>query len=94
VLTYPNTDRTCAVTGGYVYRGAAIPDLAGAYVFVDFCDGRLRWLRLRPDGSVDQGSLGPVVDNVASFGEDADGELYVLSLSGTVDRLVPARRDA
>jgi glucose/arabinose dehydrogenase len=88
---YPNeSGRTCAVTGGYVYRGRAIPSLVGAYVFADFCLGRLEYLRMEDERPVEHGVLGPVVPNLASFGEDADGELYVLSLSGTVQRLVPA----
>jgi glucose/arabinose dehydrogenase len=90
VFEYPTGEGTCAVTGGYVYRGQDIPELVGAYVFADFCRGRLDGFRLE-DGRV-QGhdELGPKVANVGSFGEDADGELYVLSLSGPVFRLVPA----
>jgi glucose/arabinose dehydrogenase len=89
VYEYPTGDGTCAVTGGYVYRGRDLPQLFGAYVFADFCRGRLEALRLR-DGQVrGHDDLGPTVANLASFGEDADGELYVLSLSGPVFRLVP-----
>jgi glucose/arabinose dehydrogenase len=91
VYVYPLEDRqTCAVTGGYVYRGAAIPSLVGAYVFADFCGGRIQFLRVEKGRAVEHGFLGPVVPNLASFGEDADGELYVLSLSGQVYRLAPA----
>jgi glucose/arabinose dehydrogenase len=91
VYVYPLEDRqTCAVTGGYVYRGAAIPSLVGAYVFADFCGGRIQFLRVENGRAVEHGFLGPVVPNLASFGEDADGELYVLSLSGQVYRLAPA----
>jgi glucose/arabinose dehydrogenase len=89
VYEYPTGDGTCAVTGGYVYRGRDIPQLFGTYVFADFCRGQLEALRLR-DGRVrGHDELGPTVANLASFGEDADGELYVLSLSGPVFRLVP-----
>ena len=89
VYEYPTGDGTCAVTGGYVYRGEDIPRLFGTYVFADFCRGQLEALRLR-DGRVrGHDELGPTVANLASFGEDADGELYVLSLSGPVFRLVP-----
>jgi glucose/arabinose dehydrogenase len=89
VYEYPTGDGTCAVTGGYVYRGRDIPQLVGAYVFADFCRGRLEAFRLR-DGRVrGHDELGPTVASLASFGEDADGELYVLSLSGPVFRLVP-----
>ena len=77
----------CVVTGGYVYRGAAIPDLVGGYVFADFCVGKLEILR--DDGEPTVADLGPTVQAVSSFGQDATGELYVLSLAGGVYRLVP-----
>jgi glucose/arabinose dehydrogenase len=90
VFTYRNeSGRTCAVTGGYVYRGRDIPSLVGDYVFADFCLGRLEFLRMANGRATEHGELGPVVPNLASFGEDAEGELYVLSLSGPVYRLVP-----
>jgi hypothetical protein len=89
VYEYPTGNGTCAVTGGYVYRGRDIPQLVGAYVFADFCRGRLEALRLRNGRVEGHDELGPTVANLASFGEDADGELYVLSLSGPVFRLVP-----
>jgi glucose/arabinose dehydrogenase len=90
VYEYPTGDGTCAVTGGYVYRGRDIPQLFGAYVFADFCRGRLEAFRLHNGRVVGHDELGPTVANLASFGEDANGELFVLSLSGPVFRLVPA----
>ncbi len=86
VYEYPHGG--CAITGGYVYRGEAIPDLVGAYVFADFCGGRLEAFVLRGGRAMGHRELGLSVDNLASFGEDAAGELYVLSLSGQVFRLV------
>jgi len=83
-------DHGCVVTGGYVYRGKAIRDLDGAYVFADFCAGGLEALRLQDGRVIDQHSLGSVVPNLSSFGEDAQGELYAMSLSGGVFRLAPA----
>ncbi len=82
-------DEGCSVTGGYVYRGRAIADLHGAYVFGDFCTSRLWGVQfgsnevLFRDFNVDVpgGAL-------ASFGEDAHGELYTLSLNGTIARIV------
>jgi glucose/arabinose dehydrogenase len=76
------------VIGGYVYRGSAIPELRGAYVFGDLFNPDLRLLVPRGN-SVRHLELGIQVDNLASFGEDHDGELYALSLSGPVYRLVP-----
>ena len=87
---YFHDGSVCAVTGGYVYRGEAIPGLRGAYVFGDFCRGRIEAIHLRNGSATEPVRLGPVVPNLASFGQDADGELYALSLSGDVYRLVPA----
>jgi glucose/arabinose dehydrogenase len=89
LATYANGKGACAVTGGYVYRGQRIPGLVGTYVFGDFCDGRLRALTRR-GGSVLIQQLSPRVDLLSSFGEDANGELYVFSLAGGVYRLEPA----
>ncbi len=81
----------CAVTGGFVYRGSAIPALQGAFLYSDFCSGFLRGF-LDIDGTVVQegnwelGELG----FVTSFGEDGFGELYVLSLDGHIRKIVPA----
>jgi glucose/arabinose dehydrogenase len=80
---------TCAIVGGYVYRGNAIPALRGAYLFSDYCAGTIRALRYEGGKVVQQRALGLEVGSLASFGEDQDGELYVLSLSGSVYRIVP-----
>lgn len=89
VEEYP-TGEGCAVTGGYVYRGSAIDGLQGAYLYGDFCAGFVRAIRVEDDEVVDRAELDVSLDQLVSFGEDADGELYVLSLSGPVQRLVPA----
>jgi glucose/arabinose dehydrogenase len=89
VLDYDHS-QGCAVTGGYVYRGAAIPALQGTYFYADYCQGWVRsfrfsdgratdgrdWRALRPNG------------NITSFGEDAAGEVYVLTQQGGVYRIV------
>ncbi len=89
VYEYPTSDG-CAVTGGYVYRGARMSDLAGAYLFGDFCNGQVRALRLTGGKVSEQRALGLEVPNLASFGEDHQGEVYALSLSGGVFRIDPA----
>jgi glucose/arabinose dehydrogenase len=76
----------CSVTGGHVYRGSALPELVGAYVFSDWCDGELRVL-LDDRGTVVAHPLGLAGERVVGFGRDADGELLVLELSGRVLRL-------
>jgi glucose/arabinose dehydrogenase len=90
VYEYPHDGGVCSVTGGYVYRGSEIPDLVGAYVFGDYCDGRLQAFVSRDGQVTGRRMLGPRVDGLAAFGQDAQGELYVCSLSGQVYKLVPA----
>ena len=78
----------CSITGGFVYRGAALPGLAGHYFFSDFCAGFLA--SLEPVGSGVVLHEWPIDDigNVLSFGMDAAGELYLLTSGGTVHRIV------
>ena len=81
----------CSVTGGYVYRGSAIPELQGHYFYGDFCQGWVRSLRYAAGAVTDQTqwpSLTPG-GSVLSFGEDAAGELYVLDQGGRVSKVVP-----
>ncbi len=71
----------CSVTGGYVYRGARIPALVGAYLFADFCDGQIRGFTVRNGRVRTLRALNQDPGNVVSFGQAADGELYVLTPS-------------
>ncbi len=95
-LTFPiaeyGHDAGCSVTGGYVYRGAAIPALQGQYFYGDFCAGFVRSLHV--DGGTASGDrewpeLAPG-DSITSFGQDADGEIYVVTAGGAVFRVAPA----
>ena len=70
---------TCSVTGGYVYRGSAIPDIRGHYFYSDYCAGFLRSFRYSNGAVVDKKDWGLTMGSVASFGVDIAGELYVLS---------------
>jgi glucose/arabinose dehydrogenase len=88
VYEYSHEEGGCTVTGGYVYRGSAIPDLYGAYVFGDYCLGRLEAIRVVRGRVVQHRELGPVIEGLSSFGEDARGELYAMSLAGGVYRIV------
>lgn len=91
VLDYPHSGGTCAVTGGYVYRGLAIPSLQGVYFYSDYCSGWVRSLKYLGGMATDPRDW-PTLSTgggVASFGEDAAGELYVLTANGTVYRIVP-----
>ncbi|MEM8706289.1 MAG: PQQ-dependent sugar dehydrogenase [Actinomycetota bacterium] len=94
VFVYPHgggTPSGCSITGGEVYRGTAIPELHGAYVFGDYCTSRL-WAISVATGEVVFRDLdaslpgGELVD----FASDPDGELVAMSLSGQVVRILPA----
>ena len=76
-----------AVIGGYVYRGSAIPALRGWYLFADYGSGRT-WAMDGPRGQARQISLGAGIAPVSSFGQDAAGNLYMLSLGGGVYEIV------
>jgi glucose/arabinose dehydrogenase len=86
-------DEGYSVTGGFVYRGQAIPALAGAYVFGDLGTAELWALAVDANGAVaGRADLGVGVDEgtLVSFFEDLDGELHVISIGGTISRLGPA----
>lgn len=82
-------DEASSITGGYVYRGGAIPTLAGSYVYGDFAMGTI-WA-LKPDGNSKPvpRKIASVSGGLASFGQGNDGELYVVEYSGQISKLVP-----
>jgi glucose/arabinose dehydrogenase len=76
----------CSVTGGYVYRGRAVSSARGRYFYGDYCTGIIWSLRMSGGrASVRRERIH--VDELSSFGEDARGELYAISLGGTIYRL-------
>ena len=79
-------DLGCSVTGGVVYRGAELPWLAGAYLFADFCSGRVWALEARGEGW-QMRELAQLDARVASFGVDAAGEVYLLTFRAPILRL-------
>jgi glucose/arabinose dehydrogenase len=88
VITHDHSDGFCSITGGYVVRDPSLPSLAGRYVYGDFCEGRLRVATLRAGRRATGRPLAvPKVANLSSFGEDAAGRVYAVSLSGPVYRL-------
>ena len=88
MLELSHDDGNCSVTGGYVVRDPALPALRGRYVYGDFCKGQLRSARLSAGSASGDRSLGlRTVSELSSFGEDALGRVYVVSLSGPVYRL-------
>lgn len=90
VATYANPSEGISVTGGFVYRGAQLTELVGAYIFGDFGSGTI-W-QLTPSGTGFEREV--LVDSglsIAAFGEDSAGELYVVDVvAGTLHRLIEA----
>lgn len=83
---YPHVDG-CSVTGGYVYRGKALPELEGYYFFGDYCNGMI-WTSYRDTNGEWQTT--PFMDTefvISSFGEDTDGELYLVDYKGAIYQL-------
>ncbi|MDL2356473.1 MAG: PQQ-dependent sugar dehydrogenase [Pseudomonadota bacterium] len=79
----------CAIVGGYVYRGLALPALAGRYLYSDVCAGFLKSFVAAGAGVLEQTDWAVAkVGGIVSFGRDADGELYVLSAGGGVYKIV------
>ena len=81
-------DQGCSITGGYVYRGTAVPALQGHYLYADFCRGFVRSFPVgNPSAGMDRPTLEPN-GAITSFGEDSSGELYVVTADGRVLKIV------
>jgi glucose/arabinose dehydrogenase len=91
VVEYDREDG-CAIIGGFVYRGEALPELHGYYFFGDWCAGTI-WTTYRDtDDNWQTNTFMEDTDlNINSFGNDEAGELYVVDLNGRVVKLVPAQ---
>ena len=99
-LTLPTFSHTrsggeCRITGGYVYRGCALPNLLGTYFYADYCSGTIRSFRYSggtvtdpQDWTADLTPSGGPLTQVVSFGEDAAGELYIVSYAGSIYKVV------
>jgi glucose/arabinose dehydrogenase len=85
-VAYAQTDGRCSVTGGEVYRGAAIPSLVGTYVFGDFCTGEIFGVAASGDATMFELDIDHVSE-LSSFATDSAGELYAISLGGTIFRV-------
>ena len=89
-----NTDG-CSVTGGYVYRGTQIKNLMGYYMFGDYCSGNIWTFKVVNSKITDFQNRteeinlgnGEFTTYISSFGEDADGELYIVEYNGGIYRL-------
>jgi len=87
----------CSVTGGYVYRGATLPELQGTYIFGDYCTGRIWSFKQKNNEPIKFKNLRTTLKKtsedlplfIASFGEDNLGELYVVDYLGAIYKFVP-----
>jgi len=91
IQTYPLSGGACAVTGGEVYRGCAIPGLAGTYFYTDYCTGNT--FSMKYDGATVSEFTNRTAEigggfGIVSFGLDAYGEMYIVRQGGTVERIV------
>jgi glucose/arabinose dehydrogenase len=88
VVEYSHDEGGCSVTGGYVYRGNQFPALAGNYFFGDFCSGLVWGLHRDAAGWV-RTQVARSEDNITSFGEGVDGELYLVTQQGNIYQIRP-----
>ena len=79
----------CSVTGGYIYRGQQYPELTGNYFISDFCTGYLWNVFAEEDGTWTSNLISETNLNPSSFGEDVNGELYIVSRTGEIYQLTP-----
>jgi glucose/arabinose dehydrogenase len=87
VAVYPISGGNCAVVGGFVYRGTAVPAARGRYFYGDNCSGTIWSLRISGGRARDVRREPFNIPNVSSFGEDGRGELYAVNLRGSIYRL-------
>jgi glucose/arabinose dehydrogenase len=86
VAEYSHAEGGCSVTGGYVYRGA-MPEWNGIYLYGDYCTGII-WGLIQTDGGWQNQSLFDMDVTITSFGQDENGEVYLISDNGGIYRLV------
>jgi len=85
----PNKANGCSITGGFVYRGSALPELAGRYLYSDYCKGFLKSFMVAGGGVTEAKDWAVAnIGNVPAFGQDAQGELYMLAGDGKIFQIV------
>ncbi|HEV8700000.1 MAG TPA: PQQ-dependent sugar dehydrogenase [Candidatus Polarisedimenticolia bacterium] len=100
VVEVPHAGGVCSITGGEVYRGCLMPDFSGAYFYGDYCAGFVKSIRMA-GGEVTNGQDwtdevapgGTLVNSLTSFGQDAQGEIYITDRDGIVLRILPLFTD-
>ena len=100
MLEVPHTGGVCSITGGFVYRGCLMPNFAGKYFYGDYCAGTVKSFRMA-GGVVTEPQIwtdavapgGVLLNGLTSFGQDAEGEIYITDRDGPVLRIVPLFTD-
>jgi glucose/arabinose dehydrogenase len=87
VINHSHSSGWCSITGGHVVRDPALPELAGQYVYGDYCLGKVYAARLSAGAAAGDHDLGLSVASLSTFGEDGCGRVYAASLNGPVYRL-------
>jgi glucose/arabinose dehydrogenase len=87
LLETNHNDSSCAIIGGYVYRGSKIPNLNGAYLFGDLCRAMIVGVAQSGGKVVQRRDMSVEVGGLTAFGQDNSGELYAATLSGTIYKL-------
>ena len=88
VITHSHGEGYCSITGGYVVRDPRLTGWVGRYLYSDFCRGTIESALLSPGKATGERSTGLQVSSISSFGEDARGRVYAVSLGGPVYRIV------
>jgi uncharacterized repeat protein (TIGR01451 family) len=86
IYEYEHSNNRCSITGGFVYRGSQYPALADRYLYADFCTGEVWSLTAvggNWNGTLTNNSLAGGIGQIATFGEDANGEVYLGTFSST-----------
>jgi glucose/arabinose dehydrogenase len=87
VQVYSHPGGNCSVTGGYVYRGSAVPSARGRYFYGDYCTGEIWSLRISGGRALDNRREPSTIGSLSSFGQGVNGSLYAVSLNGGLYRL-------
>ncbi len=82
------TDAFCSITGGVVYRGGAYPSMQGIYFFSDYCNSTIFSITQDGEGGFIEDELSASTNSIVAFGEDINGEVYVVSNAGPIYKLI------
>jgi glucose/arabinose dehydrogenase len=88
ILEYGHVNRQCSITGGYRYHGAKYPGMHDIYFYGDYCSGTIWGATQQSNGTWTSKSMLSTSLAITSFGEDANGELYVADLNGSVYQII------